>query len=163
LPSPIFGGFRHRLLGGFGVFSRVTVKSTPVAEGQWLIEIQEWKCWAYDDADFNARGQPNTQYLPIRIADFFGPEWIQQKVFETAEGAFGIERECLEHPMAYDKYMRQLAYNTYERTSVVTGKQVSYFPQPFRLIFSEWDFFQVTPTGAPHQFTITEPEATGGG
>ena len=71
---------------------------------------------------------------------------------------FGVKKDCLQHFTGLDKYMRQLEGKTFSRVSVVTGRQVYYFPTFFMIFFAQWDFY--TSTGGcqpPRTWTITEP------
>lgn len=147
------------IFGAIGVVSQVTVKSTPDAEGNWTIEVLDWQTWAWDRGDFNGANAPNTQELPIRISDFFGPEWVQEQVLGYIEDRFGIKRSCLENFTGFDRYMRQLEDTTYRRKSVVTGEDVTYFPQFFLIFFSKWDFYASTAQcGPPRSWTIRQPQ-----
>ena len=145
------------IFGAIGVISQVSVKSTPDNQGHWTIEIVDWKTWAWDRGDFNGANGPNTQELPIKVSDFFGPSWVQDQVFKYIEAQFGIKRDCLEKFTGFDKYMRQLEDNTYHRTNIVTGQAVIYFPQFFMIFFSQWDFYASTgQCSPPRTWTISE-------
>ena len=98
--------------------------------------------------------------MPFRLGDFIDSERVQEEVLNIAEKDFGISKECLTSPMAYDKYMRQLdGKGPITKTSVVTGQQVNCYPASFKIYFDSWDYFTVNAgcTG-PKTYDIQRPQ-----
>jgi len=140
-----------------GVVSKVTVTSTPASETSWTIEIVEWTTWAWERADFNPSALPDIQTFPINVGTFFGAPWIEKQVIAILEKQYAISAQCLDNLIGFDKYMLQLANKQFHRVNIVTGQTVDYFPKPFDVYFSHWDFFAETnQCGAPRTYTITD-------
>ncbi len=143
-------------LGGVGVISQVEVDSQVIQPGEWRITITNWTCWAWDDGDFNQK-QVNTQVFPIDVVDML-PDWMgRDKILDSVSDLFGISRSCIESPMAYDEYMRQLDGRTISKTSLTSGQPVTYYPRAFKIYFDAWDFYAFPANcPRPQEFTINE-------
>lgn len=146
-----------------GVTSKITVQSTKLTDTSWEIEIKDWTSWGWDLADFNPSDKPNSpdiQFFPINVGTFFGAPWIEKKVTNILANQFDISLQCLDQLIGFDKYMLQLANRQFQRTNIVTGLTVHYFPRPFYARFAKWDFFAETAScGVPQKYTISEAAA----
>ncbi|WP_419904978.1 hypothetical protein [Kiloniella sp.] len=135
-------------LGTITVVAKVIVTSTPAdtnspqdSNNSWLISIDSWESWGYDEGDFewnvlsvDADDQKN-QPVGISIEDLL-PSWLpgKKRLLAEVNKVFPDLEGLLEGFQVKDKYMHQI-----ENKIINLPDGFKYHPKTYEIFIEAWD------------------------